>query len=334
MINKFLLCVLFCMPALALGADCETLAKLEASTYNFRPSQVTKQQRTTKSNEMDTFWERAKGSPDCVAELLRKEKDGSFFLFDGAALLMEEAPSKENAQLAADSILRSNFEDIDVAGFISMYLRLNRTGADVGRLAQAFLKQQKVQGYVPQHSLTIDRTVAAMFLFGSLSAEQNDRYLLPLISDLNQEVRESAIYMATASMTQASFQALATLDRSKLPKELNGAIDSVLLPRRTGAGGTPKYTREQILAKLRKFPEMDSSDFEEGEAKEIDRSLVLTLQKEDVPLLREARARSFAGLSDESLYRYKDMTNLLISVINHLELYKDVRQSGHDLQTH
>ena len=174
-------------------------------------------------------------------------------------------------------------------------------------------------------ALQIDRNVAAMFLFGPLSADQNDRYLVPLFGHANKETRESAIYMGTAALTPAALKALKALDRKTVSKELTSVIDSVLFRHQVKLDAKPKYTREQILAKLRKFPEMDESDYSENESKEIDKSIILTLNKDDVPALRDARARSFTSVSDESLYRYRDLTNLLLTLVNRLDLYSEDR---------
>jgi hypothetical protein len=238
---------------------------------------------------------------------------------------MEEDTSAASANIAAEAIQRADLQDIDVAGFLNLYVRLNRAGADVGPLAVRFIKQPQVSGFVPQHNLQIDRNVAAMFLFGSLSADQNDRYLLPLFKEPNKETREAAIYMGTATLTPAALKALKALDRSTISKELGRVIDSVLTRHSVKIDAKPKYSREQILAKLKKFPEMDASDYEEHESEEIDKSIILTLTKDDVLALRDARARSFTSVSDESLYRYRDLTTLLLTLINRLDLYSEDR---------
>lgn len=305
--------------------ECSELEKLKAKTYDFRPSKASDAQRKAKGGQMDAFWNAAKGKRDCVAALLKKEGDGNFFLFDGAALLMQEDQRAASAEIARDAVLRADLADVDVAGYLDLYLRIHRAGADVGPLAVKLMNEPTVSGFVPQHSLQIDRNVAAMFLFGPLSADQNDRYLVPLFGHANKETRESAIYMGTAALTPAALKALKALDRKTVSKELTSVIDSVLFRHQVKLDAKPKYTREQILAKLRKFPEMDESDYSENESKEIDKSIILTLNKDDVPALRDARARSFTSVSDESLYRYRDLTNLLLTLVNRLDLYSEDR---------
>jgi hypothetical protein len=309
------------LSTISFGQDCTLMEKQKGEIYDFHPAKVTAKESERRASLMDEFWNRAKkdNASACLVKLLADAKEGEFFLFDGAALLLEVEPTKAAAEVATGAIVRSDISDVDVPGYISLTLRLNALGADTGPLAVKLITAPEVSGFVPMHALKIDRNVAAMFLFGSLGEEQNDRYLLPLIDDKNPEVRKTAIYLTTASMTPTSFAALRKIPREQLPKELAPAVDSVLLKRADEVKGPAKFTREQVLATLSKFPEEPSA------TGEVWKSAVLTLLAEDITAVRAARSRSFRSLSDESLYRFYDMTNLLISLINRFDLYSENR---------
>ncbi len=321
------LLMLAALPAAADSPSCAKLRDLKSKTYGFHPARLTDKERSQKSKAMDAFWDEAKKSRDstCLVTLLQNEPDGEFFLFDGASLLVKLSPTRTSADVAVAAIQRADLEDIDVAGYISLVLRLRQLEADTGPLAVKLLTAPEVSGFVAVHALRIDRNVAGMFLFGSLSTDQNDKYLLPLLASENKAVRNTAIYLATASMTAASFAALRDVDKAGLPESLVRAVDSVLVKRVESIAREPKHAREEVLRALASYPN-DESAFEGSGAEEMMFSAVLTLTPADVEAVRSARWRSFRGVSDESLYRFYGMTNLLITMINRMDLYAEYRR--------
>ena len=91
--------------------------------------------------------------------------------------------------------------------------------------------------------------------------------------------------------------------------------------------GPPKYTREQMLAKVTKFPEMDmdASANPEAENKALDNSVYATFRVDDVEALRESRRRLITGVSNESVEGYVEMSRVLLHLINKLNLYAEYR---------
>jgi hypothetical protein len=86
----------------------------------------------------------------------------------------------------------------------------------------------------------------------------------------------------------------------------------------------PKYTRQQILARIQKFPDPAKLTPEEG--KELDNSTYATLTVADLPVLRDARRRMIQSLSEGSFRGYFAVTRLLLGTINHLDAYRQYRK--------
>lgn len=87
----------------------------------------------------------------------------------------------------------------------------------------------------------------------------------------------------------------------------------------------PKYTREQMLAKIAKFPDFDmdrSEDFER-ENKALDNSVYATFGEVDVDALRESRRKFITGVSHEAGESYSEMSRLLLHLINKLPMFSE-----------
>jgi hypothetical protein len=313
----------------AFAQDCRELEKSKKLIYGFKPPQLTDEQRTAKSKEMDKFWEQAKAQKDsqaCIKQLLEAESANAFFLYDGAQLLMrlDKSQSVGTLQTVAKAIGRSDLNDVDLADYLQTVRMLDAKGIDTAALADKYITASQADAFIPQHSLKVDRSIGAVFLYGTMAPEKVDDRLIPLLQSSNPEIKSAVIYMLSLNMSARSFTALKSLQG--LNKKDQQMVDSVLIPREVKTKPKSKYTREQILAKLMKFPEMDESDFVDGEDKEIDNSILLTLMPEDVNLFRQARSKGITGISDESLYRYFDLSRLLMGLINKHNLYAEARK--------
>jgi hypothetical protein len=85
-----------------------------------------------------------------------------------------------------------------------------------------------------------------------------------------------------------------------------------------------KYTREQMLQKVARLPQMDP-DMNEGEDKALDNSVYATFTAADIGALQEGRRRMVQGVSDESVDGYAEISRVLLNLINVLDLDKDYR---------
>ena len=85
-----------------------------------------------------------------------------------------------------------------------------------------------------------------------------------------------------------------------------------------------KYTREEMLQKVARFPEIDP-DINEAEDQALDNSVYATFTAADVGVLQEGRRRMIQGVSNESVEGYAEISRVLLNLINVLDLDKDYR---------
>ena len=85
-----------------------------------------------------------------------------------------------------------------------------------------------------------------------------------------------------------------------------------------------KYTREQMLEKVGRFPEIDP-DINQAEDEALDNSIYATFTKDDLSALQEGRRRMITGVSNESVDGYLEISRIMLNLINVLDLYKNFR---------
>jgi hypothetical protein len=326
--------VLLAFSAASSGQDCAQLEAKKKKIYSFKPSSLNKTQQAEKGKEMDDFWNTAlamkeAGGP-CIVKLLAAEPDGAFFLYDGAKLLLHIDKTLPPAKLtaAAEAMVRSDLTDVYMADYLQTVRLLDSKGIKTAGLADKYMQATKVDAFIPQHSLKVTKDLGAVFLYGTLLPDEVDDHLVPFMQSTDEETRSAAIFMLSLNLTARSFNALKKIRGNPgLTKKDKENIDAVLTPKAVKVKEKSKYSRAQIVAKLQKFPEMDESDYSPGEDKEIDSSILSTLLPEDISLFRAARRNGIKGVSDESLYRYFDLSRLLLQLINKHNLYAEERSA-------
>jgi hypothetical protein len=324
-----LLCLLLCLVPTAIAAEtCNEISQAKLATYGFRPSQMNRSEQQKKSVQMDAFWNRVKAAGpagiECVRGLIAAEKTGTYFLFDAASLLNTFDASGASDDAIEDGLLRTDLVDVDMSGYIHVALALSHRGRNISKAAARYLHYANVDTYLPAHGgYKVDRTTGAIMLYGSMHPEQVDEALIPELNAAEQSARDTAATVLALNMTARSFGELATLDTTKFSPKTQEHIRAIRTYHRVTVT-PPKYSREQILAKLRRFPELDP-DIDEAENKALDNSLYATLLPEDLPTLREARRRLVQGVSNESVEGYQEMSRILYNVINKLDLFSQDR---------
>ena len=330
------LSLLFASPITCLAqTTCQTIAEKEQKLYGFRPAKLSDSERKQKTAAMDSFWQLVKRSGKqgvaCLRPLLEKQTD-TFAVFDEAALLYSLDRSPESLGIVARAVAKADLADIQTADYVRMGLALAKQGLDTEPIARNYIETKSdVTTYLPEHgAYRLDRTAGAILLFGVLPTEKIDDALSAEVKSSNPDTRNAAAIAWSLNMTARSFKGLADLgDMKDFSEEARRQVHSTLVPF-TVRVATPKYTREQMLAKLAKFPEMDmdrSEDFER-ENKALDNSVYATFTPADVDTLREARRKLITGVSNESVEGYAEMSRVLLHLINKLGLYAEYRTRG------
>ena len=332
--------VLLVAAAAAQQQGCAELQSLKKQIYGFRPTKLTEQQQTAKETQIDRFRKLAESQGErgirCLREMLKSENKDSFFLFDGASLLLHLDDSQPSLAVVSESALRSDLGEIDAAGYVELVLELAQHGVDTGALAEKYLRYPEVDGYIPERSLVVDRAAGATFLYGSMTAERADKYLVPLLDAKEANVHSTAALELALNLTQESYRALAGLHGiDHLPQYVQKEVVEALAYHAPDVNVIPTYSREQVLVRLHALPR--SAEQMAAELKKerpvvgiVDdepfiRSAIATLSAADLETVREARRSALISVSDESLYEYAAYTRVILGVINRLDLYKEYR---------
>lgn len=314
---------------------CKAIAETEQKLYGFRPPKLSDSERKQKSEAMDSFWQMVKRSGQqgvaCLRPLLEKQTD-AFAVFDEASLLYSLDRSPDSLDIVARAVAKTDMADIQPADYVRMGLALAKQGLDTEPIARNYINANSdVTAYLPEHgAYRLDRGAGAILLFGVLPSDKIDDALSAEVKSSNPDTRNAAAIAWSLNMTARSFKGLADLgDMKDFSEEARHQVHGTLVPF-TVRVSTPKYTREQMLAKLAKFPEMDmdpSEDFER-ENKALDNSVYATFTPADVDTLRESRRKLITGVSNESVEGYAEMSRVLLHLINKLGLYAEYRTRG------
>ena len=320
--------------------SCAELQALKREAYGFRPTRLTQLQQNAKERQIDRFWKLAETQGErgvvCLRAMLKSEKMDPFFLFDGATLLLHLDDSQPSLAAVSDAVGRSDLGEINAAGYVELVLELAQHGMDTGALAEKYMRYPKVDGYVAEHSLAVDRATGAIFLYGSMPPERADKYLVPLLSAQEPDLRGTAALQLALNMTRDSYRALAALPGiDTLPEAARKQVTAALAYHAPVGKVIPTYTREQVLARLRALPrtpeQMETELKKErpmvgiADDKPFIRSAISTLTAADLDSVRETRRAALLSVSDESLYEYMASTRIILGVINRLDLYREYR---------
>jgi hypothetical protein len=320
--------------------SCAELQALKREAYGFRPTKLTQPQQNAKERQIDRFWKLAETqgqrSIPCLRMMLKSESMDSFFLFDGANLLLHLDDSQPSLAAVSDAVERSDLGEINPAGYVELVLEMAQHGMDTGALANKYMRYPNVDGYVIEHSLAVDRATGAIFLYGSMSPEHADKSLVPLLNVKEPEIRGTAALQLALNMTRDSYRALAALPGiDDLPESARKQVTAALAFHPPLGKIIPTYTREQVLARLRalpRTPEQMATELKKekpmvgiADDKPFIRSAVSTLTAADLDTVRAARRAALLSVSDESLYEYMAHTRIILGVINRLDLYKEYR---------
>jgi len=328
------------LTAAAQQPRCAELQALKKEAYGFRPNELTELQQAAKERQIERFRKLAEAEGEravrCLRAMLKAETTDSFFLFDGATLLLHLDDSQASLTVVSDAAVRSDLGDINPASYVELALELAQHGVDTAQLAEKYMKFPNVDGYAAEHSLALDRATGAIFLYGSMTSEHADEALVPLLDARGADVRGAAALQLALNMTLQSYRALAGLSGlDDFPDYAQKQLIAALAYHPTESKVIPTYSREQVLARLHTLPrnpaEMEAELKKEtpvlGIANDepLIRSAVATLNVGDLETVRQARRTALISISEESLNEYAAYTRMILGVINRLDLYKEYR---------
>ncbi|HUI55937.1 MAG TPA: hypothetical protein VLY04_13265 [Bryobacteraceae bacterium] len=314
-----------CLSAWA-ASECDELQVMKSRVYGFHPGTLNDEQRKSRSDQMDAFWaavKSRKGGGACLRQMLADERRDGFFLYDAAQLLLSLEPIGANLDFLRKALMAVDLADVQPAQFVRSTLRLAHAGYDTGPIAHHYMEAKDVTTYLPEHgAYKLDRVAGAILLYGSMDPVLADRYLALEAGSASSETRDAAVIVWSMNLTEASFKGLAALDLSQFSAATRDSIAAVRKWRPVKAPANPKYTREELLARLAS-ENIEATD--EADSRALDESAYATLTLSDLDAFRAARRRLVRGVSNESVEGYVEMSRVLLGVINHLDAYAQYR---------
>ena len=156
----FVSLLLLVAAAAAQQQGCAELQALKKQTYGFHPSKLSQLQQTAKEEQIDRFRKLAESQGErgvrCLRAMLKSESRDSFFLFDGASLLLHVDDSPPSLAVVSEAAGRSDLGEINTAGYVELVLELAQHGVDTSALAEKYMRYPEVDGDIPERSLTVD----------------------------------------------------------------------------------------------------------------------------------------------------------------------------------
>jgi hypothetical protein len=309
---------------------CTPIREAKQRTYGFHPDKLSKLERQQKSKKMDEFWNLVKQKgPDglnCVRELIETETEDKYFLFDAASILTTFDKSGDSDKAILDGLVGTDLQEVDASGYIYTALQLSHRNVDIGPAASKYLHAAHVTTYLPAHGgYELNRVRGATLLYGSMSPALVDKYLNAEIRDPESEVRHTAAIILSMNLTEKSFKTIASLGTMDgMPDTARKEIIAIRKYRAVRVTRPSKYTREQMLEKVARFPEIDP-DVDQAEDPALDNSIYATFTEGDLNALREGRRRMIRGVSNESVDEYMEISRILLNLVNVLDLYRNYR---------
>ncbi len=325
----------------AQSSGCDELRSSQRATYGFEPPRLTEAERTAKSQQMDRFWDAAAAlgpaAVPCLQEMLATNKQDPFFLYDASALLFRLDKSPASLSAISAALAGTDLKDVQTADYVGFLIKLARLDVDIGPLAAKYMAYPSVVTYLPQHAaMKLDRVDAAMLLYGSMKPDVAEKYLEPIATGSDLNVRPAAVFALALNFTEGSFRALHTgIPLEGLSADNEEVVRGITqYAQLTEVPHTP-LSRGQVLRRLAAVIRGDFDHIDPANPPYVagddafDASAGVQLTPADMPVLEDARRKSIRDVSDESIDEYIELSRTMLQVINRHDLYKKWRTHPH-----
>ncbi|HKS76010.1 MAG TPA: hypothetical protein VJQ82_22550, partial [Terriglobales bacterium] len=172
------------------------------------------------------------------------------------SLLYSLDQSETSTSIVVDSLKQADMAEIEPAGYLRLLLRLSNAGVDIGPLARRYLEYSRVDTFVPQHSMDLDRDMGALLVYTSMPPEKEDAYLVAALSSKERYARATAALLLALNMTEESFKALNSFSGwADVPEDSKKVIQSYRTYAAYQAPAAPvKFSREEVLSYIAQLP--------------------------------------------------------------------------------
>jgi hypothetical protein len=304
---------------LAQAGTCSELHSAVQSTYNFKPSKLTKAQQQKKSAEMDNVWNLIEAHPTetvpCLMAEMEEPGADRWFLYDAGNLL----PKFDHSARANRLILRGcelvDLDDVALEDWVHRLTSLALEGVDISGAAERWMRYPRASYVVPQHVFTVKRPEGAFFLYGSMDEALAAPALFKIVSDPAHPERELALSLLAHLATPEGDIAFRAVDLSRFPEPVQTAARAevtnrpIFEPRHP-----PKSKREEIMAVFQSAA--DQRDFRSfldlvEKVPDGERDVVTVMTAADLPLIRKVRRAMAASGNPHLMEDYPYLTGII-----------------------
>lgn len=305
-----------------LGAPCDELKTLINTTYNFKPSKLTADERSVKSAAMDKVWSLVDRDPKTLVPCLRAEMTArptdAFFRFNASNLIFKHDRSDDSKRLMINAYAGVDLSDINLRFWLPYMSALGFEGFDVSLAGETWIRFPKPEYYLPQHGTQpVDKYVGALAIFGSMDESMATPILAKLAAEQKTDHQSIALSLLVGQATAEADDKAKSL-AEKLPSPVKEKVlgdvlsPKLIVPRE----GIPKTSRVVFIAALENLvggnPVLWTklvTDVEDGE-----RDMAAELTKADLPLLRKARRFYAASATPHSPEWYATLTQVINTI--------------------
>jgi hypothetical protein len=138
------------------------------ATYNFTPRKLSKDEQKALFPKLDTFFAKVIQHKELYLEPLRNELKRSdnnpYFYYDGGILLMEISKEKEDLQLVANALVKTDLRDLSHELYLRHLLRLSLSDINVINPALHILDDPTFRVFIAQHALELNQAECLKFI--------------------------------------------------------------------------------------------------------------------------------------------------------------------------
>lgn len=304
--------------------DCAEFNALLKTTYGFKPSKLTKEEREAKSKEMDKVWDTVKANKaklvPCLQKALQDPKADGFFLWDGSNLLVTEDDTEKSKTLQVSAYARADLGEVDPELFVGMLARHGANGLDTSAPAEKWLRFPKENAtyYLAKHgAFPVTWDIAAVFIYSTMDEKFATPALLKVLGEKNHPGHQIALQLLCYQGTPEAAAALAKLDAKTLTPEEAKILDKYLKTAPLAPSAKPKVSREESVAALQELAEGGRDKFDKliEREPECEADMVALLKPEDLPILRRARRRYMSRANQHVLENYSSFTKVITGLL-------------------
>lgn len=302
------------------AAACLELKALIASTYDFRPSQLTAEELTTKGAQMDLVWETVRGKGKdllpCLRNALKAPGADVMFRFDGSTLLVELDPSRASKELQVQCFSEVALEDVDRHRWISTLAQLGCEGLDVSQAADKWLTDPRASYVIPEHGpFEYEAEEGALFLLGSMEEAQALAAVRRILAQPDHAGRDAAARILVNLATPEALRALKTVAPEGLSEGAAASLAALRgRPDLVPASSKALASREVVLLLLdvlSEAPRSGARDLSMLQATVPD--AIAVLQSTDLPRVREVRRKVTTWANIHAIDAYNALTAILMA---------------------